>query len=315
MKTDNRTFHLIGGANIDISGKSCSPLRFYDSNPGRISVSFGGVARNIAHNLVNLGCRVRFLTAFGDDPLGVQCLNDCIRLNIDVSECLVIPKVPSSTYLAFLSDNGDMGCAISDMTILDHLSFDHIGSFLKKIGKNDILMVDTNLDAALIDFTVSNSDCLLVSDPISAAKAEKLKPHLGRLHVFKPNRIEAEILSSFRICDESSLLKAAQYFKAQGVEDILITLGEQGGLLGCSEGYFRYTHKKAKIINTTGAGDAFMAAYIAYLAEGPFEALRCAIAASIATCMCERTVEDKINHEYLSAIKSNYAIDIKEVKN
>jgi pseudouridine kinase len=314
MSFKDRTFHLIGGANIDISGKSCSPLRFHDSNPGRISVSFGGVARNIAHTLVNLGRRVRFLTAFGDDPLGLQCLEECRRLKMDVSDCIVVPGAASSTYLAVLSDNGDMGCAVSDMSILKSLKYDHILGFLNNTRKSDILTVDTNLDAPLIDFIVSNSHCLLVSDPISTVKAEKLKPHLGRLRVFKPNRMEAEVLSGLKICDESSLFKAAQYFRAQGVEDILITLGEQGGLLGCNEGFFRFTHKNADIVSTTGAGDAFMAAYISYLDEGPFEALRCAIAASIATCMCEKTVEDKINHEYLLSIKSNYMINIKEVK-
>jgi pseudouridine kinase len=315
MNFIDRTYHLIGGANIDISGKSLSPLRFHDSNPGRISVSFGGVARNIANTLVNLGRRVRFLTAFGDDPLGLQCLDECRRLKMDVSDCIVVPRASSSTYLAVLSDNGDMGCAVSDMSILKNLDHDHIFDFLKKTQKSDILAVDTNLDEATIDFIVSNSDCLLVSDPISTVKSEKLKPHLSRLCVFKPNRMEAEVLSGLKICDESSLLKAAQFFRMQGVKDILITLGEQGGLMGCDEGFFRYTHKKANIVNATGAGDAFMAAYIAYLEEGPFESLKFAIAASIATCMCERTVEDKINHEYLLTIKSNFAIDIKEVKN
>ncbi len=42
------TICVIGGANIDICGSSLEPLKNYDSNPGTIAVSYGGVGRNIA---------------------------------------------------------------------------------------------------------------------------------------------------------------------------------------------------------------------------------------------------------------------------
>ena len=44
--------YVIGGANIDIQGYSHKPLMFQDSNVGSVSYSYGGVARNIAENLV-----------------------------------------------------------------------------------------------------------------------------------------------------------------------------------------------------------------------------------------------------------------------
>ena len=50
---------VIGGVNIDIGGHSFQPLIPADSNPGKISVSLGGVGRNIAHNLSLLGTDVR----------------------------------------------------------------------------------------------------------------------------------------------------------------------------------------------------------------------------------------------------------------
>ena len=42
---------IIGGVNIDIGGISKAPLVPYDSNPGKVMISLGGVGRNIAHNL------------------------------------------------------------------------------------------------------------------------------------------------------------------------------------------------------------------------------------------------------------------------
>ncbi|MFN0194315.1 MAG: PfkB family carbohydrate kinase, partial [Aestuariivirga sp.] len=45
----------IGGANIDIKAKALGNVLPGTSNPGTVSVSPGGVARNIAHNLAVLG--------------------------------------------------------------------------------------------------------------------------------------------------------------------------------------------------------------------------------------------------------------------
>jgi pseudouridine kinase len=56
---------VIGGANVDIGGTPYNELIPEDSNPGRITVTFGGVGRNIAHNLANLGVNTKLITAVG----------------------------------------------------------------------------------------------------------------------------------------------------------------------------------------------------------------------------------------------------------
>ena len=57
---------IVGGVNVDIGGHSFAPLVDSDSNPGRVSMSLGGVGRNIAHNASLLGVDVRLLTAYGE---------------------------------------------------------------------------------------------------------------------------------------------------------------------------------------------------------------------------------------------------------
>ena len=63
---------VIGGVNVDIVGFPNSPLVAQDSNPGTIRVSFGGVGRNIAENIVKLGVPTKLLSAIGDDVFGQQ---------------------------------------------------------------------------------------------------------------------------------------------------------------------------------------------------------------------------------------------------
>ena len=61
---------VIGGANIDIHGRSNGKLRHKDSNPGTVHTSAGGVARNVAENLARLGVNTRLISAIGTDPHG-----------------------------------------------------------------------------------------------------------------------------------------------------------------------------------------------------------------------------------------------------
>ena len=61
---------VIGGINIDIEGCPRKALLPSDSNPGDISISFGGVGRNIVENGARLGADVGLISLTGEDFLG-----------------------------------------------------------------------------------------------------------------------------------------------------------------------------------------------------------------------------------------------------
>lgn len=60
----------IGAANVDICGRSKNPIIMADSNPGAMSISLGGVTRNICENLARLGGSVKLISALGSDLYG-----------------------------------------------------------------------------------------------------------------------------------------------------------------------------------------------------------------------------------------------------
>ena len=76
---------VVGGVNMDIGGTSWGPLVSEDSNPGMVTMSLGGVGRNIAHNLCLMGTDVHLLTAYGEDLYGQQIAASCSELGIDIS--------------------------------------------------------------------------------------------------------------------------------------------------------------------------------------------------------------------------------------
>ena len=62
--------YVIGGANIDLFAKSEKEILKSDKNPATISLSFGGVGRNIAENIVHLNEEVYFISLFANDFFG-----------------------------------------------------------------------------------------------------------------------------------------------------------------------------------------------------------------------------------------------------
>ena len=76
---------VVGGVNMDIGGRSDHALVPQDSNPGTVSMSLGGVGRNIAHNMSLLELDVRLLTVFGDDGNAQKIAASCGELGIDIS--------------------------------------------------------------------------------------------------------------------------------------------------------------------------------------------------------------------------------------
>ena len=88
---------VIGGANIDITATSRSQFVARDSNPGTVRLSFGGVGRNIAHNLTLLGDSVYFVTRFGGDAFGQMLQVSCREIGMDISLCETCPTATRIT--------------------------------------------------------------------------------------------------------------------------------------------------------------------------------------------------------------------------
>ena len=251
---------VIGGVNIDIGGRSIAPLVAGDSNPGRIRTSLGGVGRNIAHNLALLGAEVKLITALGADDGARRIEESCRALGIDLAESLHVAGEATSTYLFLADRNGDMALAMSDMTIYEHLTPEFLAGKLGVLNGAALVVLDTNLPEESIRYLAEHCTAPLFADPVSAAKAGKLRGVLGRLHTLKPNRMEAELLSGVTVTDEASLHRAAETLLATGLGRVFISLGADGVLAADHEEMLHLPNPRARMVNTTGCGDAFMAA-------------------------------------------------------
>ena len=292
---------VVGGVNVDIGGRPFGPLVSQDSNPGAVHSSLGGVGRNIAHNMALLGLDVRLVTAFGDDLNAQKLAASCGELGIDISQSPVIPGGRTSTYLFINNQGGDMALAVSDMEIYRHLTPRVLAQRQKLFSASQVLVIDTNIPEESIVWLAENAGVPIFADPVSTAKAAKLKPVLGRIHTLKPNRLEAELLSGVPITGEASLNRAADALLSTGLRRVFISLGGDGVFAADHNSRRHLSCLPANLINTTGCGDAFMSAIVwAYLQGTDLaDTARAGLAASAIAMEGEGTINPAMSENAL----------------
>ena len=253
---------VVGGVNMDIGGRSYAGLVMADSNPGTVTMSLGGVGRNIAHNLALLGTDVRLLTAFGDDLYGQKVSASCAELGIDARNALRVSGANTSTYLYIADPSGEMAVAMSDMAICDRINPEYLESNLPTLQNAQVVVADTNIPAESLVWLAENCRAPLFCDPVSTTKATKLKPILHKIHTLKPNRLEAELLSGVQIQSRSDAEKAVTVLLEQGVGRVFVSMGADGVLAAEADTRLWLPNMPGRMVNTTGCGDAFMAALV-----------------------------------------------------
>ncbi|NLX61954.1 MAG: winged helix-turn-helix transcriptional regulator [Tissierellia bacterium] len=302
---------VIGGANIDIQGFPYEKLSYRDSNPGTIKVSSGGVGRNIAENLAKLGVSVKLITAIGKDMYGNKLMEEAKKAGFDMLDSLILEGESTSSYISILDEEGDMVLAISHMDILDKISIDFIRDKHNIIENSSLLIVDTNIPRDVIEYiALTYKDKPIFLDTVSTTKAKKVKDIIGYFHTIKPNKIEAEILSGIKIEEEEDLIRVSEYFLGNGIKRVYISLGREGVFYNDGVKRGRLKGPKVEVVNTTGAGDAFVAA-LAYGYMNGYDIEECAkmgIASSILALIHEDTINPNMSIENIK----NYMKEVKK---
>ena len=292
---------VVGGANVDIGGRSLAPLVPGDSNPGRVGLSIGGVGRNIAHNLSLLGADVRMLTACGEDLYGQQRCTASSAAGIDMSHILKLRDERTSTYLYVTCPDGEMALAVSDMTICDRIDPDYLASHYALLQNARVIVCDANIPASSLHYLAEQFRAPIFCDPVSTAKAEKLRPILSRIHTLTPNRLEAELLSGVRIESRADAETAARALLDAGVQRVFLSLGGDGRYAATRQQSCWMDNLPCRMVNTTGCGDSAMAALVwAYLEGLSLEgSVRAALAAGSITIESPEPISPQMSADAL----------------
>lgn len=304
---------IVGGANLDIKGYSPNYIKG-SSSPGWIKESPGGVARNIAEDLALLGQEVVLLTAVSGDHFGEQLKEETKACGVDISHFKITPTQENKTgvYLAHLDQNGDLIGAVNDMRILKEIDSNYLNEKRKIIETSSMLIFDTNLEESAISFLLELSKdkkMTKIADAVSVEKALKLKNKLIYLDYLRANLDEIEVLLDLvkirnsekaQKMDTKARIQRLKefYFENENLPEMIISAGKNGVYyLSRDKEKVKAEHFKAveinneEIVETTGAGDALTAGFVAAIMNKASvkEAIELGIKASTLTVKSQLT--------------------------
>ena len=213
---------VIGGANVDITASSGEAFRLGDSNPGKVEVSWGGVGRNIAHNLALLGDEVQLLTIFGGGLFGPVIARACQDLGIGVSHSDIAPDGTNSFFVSINNADGEL------------------------VG----VVADANSSADALAWLIDHCRKPLFLDAVSVAKAGRIQEAVAMskkksFFALKCNAIENVALASVRGC--------RRRYVSVGAEGLKV---EENGRL------YEFPALPCLVRNVTGGGDALLAGIV-----------------------------------------------------
>ncbi len=275
------------------------------SNPGRIRSGWGGVARNIAENLANLGAEVYLVSAVGDDQVGHDLLAHLDRVGVDTSAMLVgMSGIHTPAYTAIYNAEGELWMAFDDMRATAQITPAYLELHSDVIAQAEMICLDANLvPATLVEvFRMAGEYKIPVCvDPTAALLASRFHPYLSQIKILTPDLNEAEALLQERLADADSRLQGVRRLAQMGVELAVITLGAEGLCYATSVESGRLPAFKIDVVDPVGGGDALTAAVVYSYLEGfsPLEAVRLGMAAAAQTLSCRDTVCSTLNLEML----------------
>lgn len=306
---NNDSYVLVIGASIvDIIGLGKKKYRQNDSIPGKIKISLGGVCRNIAENLARMEIDTQFISVLGNDDQGKSIIEHSKIVGYNMEHSLILEEACTPTYMAILNESGEMESAIVDMDCLDKLEYSFIDSKSEIIKGAEYVILDAD-NPDIMEYLLKkfSSDTRFILDPVSAVKAEKVKHLIEYFHTVKPNRHETEILCGFEIKSDKDLIKAGEHFINLGVENVFISLDQDGIFYMNKDEYGKMVAKNAIVKNVTGAGDSFVAGigygYINKLSMK--DTVKYAIAMSIITIAHEETIHPNMSIELVEEYIQN----------
>ena len=297
---------VIGSAGIDLVGRASRPLQPGTSNPGRLRLSHGGVARNVAENLARLGTEALLMSAVGDDAQGSQLLDRLRSAGVNVEHVLTVPGAATGAYLAVLKQDGGLHLGLDDMGVVAALTPDYLRERTDLFRQSALVFLDANLTPQTLAVAVQlarRHRVPVAADPTSASLAGNLATHLEHLWLITPNEAEAAVLCPLDVphADVSQALAAARHLVSLGVDIAMVTMAEFGVGYASAEGSGHLPALRTEVVDPTGAGDALTAAALFALLNGvPLdEAVRLGLSAAALTLRTPGTVAPDLSLELL----------------
>jgi len=263
---------IVGSSNID-------QIAYVDTTPhdgetvfgSKYQMGFGGKGANQAVMAGLMGAKTFMITCLGDDVYADMTIENYKDNGVNVD---YIQRVEGSSGVAPIwVDKTGQNRIIVISGANDHINAEKAIEDIDKISNLNFIIGQFEIPLEVTEkvfIHAKNKNIQTILNPAPAKiPSDRL---LQATDWFIPNEIEFETISGSSAFDDKNLLNYANSING----NLIVTLGDKGAAFISNNEIMKIEAPTVSAVDTTGAGDAFVGAFSAGLANGltPIEAIK-----------------------------------------
>lgn len=259
----------------------------------RITMNPGGDALNEALVLSALGKRVRLISRMGNDDAAEYLLGRCARAGVDTEFVTRVSGIDTGINVVLVDEAGERRFLTNRNGSLRKLERSDFTTEAMRGGNifcfaSIFVFPLLGVQEMTEIFRQAHENGMIVCADTTMPKhgemLEELAPMWQYVDYLFPNLEEARAITG-----KIEPLEMAQAFYHAGVKHVVLKCGKDGCLLYHAAGAERIPGYPAKCVDTTGAGDNFVAGFLCAMLDGKDD-LECARYANAVASVCVEQV-------------------------
>lgn len=279
---------VIGSTFVDIKGYPFGEYIPAGRNAGRVIEVHGGVCRNIAENIANVGMPSSIVTLLDESGTSTDVVN---RLEEHGCSTRYARRIEGGLglWLAIFDETGDVVASIARRPDLSEIECILEDDGDEIISQADAICIEIDIEEPILKrvLKLAKKHGKRVFSPVTNMTiGASRKELLNHVHCLVCNQQEAGILFGENYDDltpEEMAAKLVSKVKELGIPCMVVTMGAQGCVFVDADGTSGHCPaQKVDVVDTTGAGDALFSGVAVGLTSGKTLAEACEIGTGLA---------------------------------
>lgn len=230
----------------------------------------GGKGSNQAVAAKRANADVTFVTKIGSDSLGMEAQEFYRKEGLWGDTIKVSKDMSTGAALILVNENTSQNMIVVIGGACENFTEEEVTEVLNDVEKSDILLIQLETNLQPVGALLKHAKKHRVLTVLNPAPAQELDKELfSYVDMITPNETEAGFYTGVDVVDEETACRAARRFMEMGVGKVVITMGERGCyVMDGEDGRLIEAVNAGKVVDTTGAGDAFNGGFVAALSRG-----------------------------------------------
>jgi ribokinase len=262
---------VLGSLNMDLTLKVKKlPFRGETIYAQEFLKSPGGKGANQAIAAARFGANVKMIGQVGMDQYGEELIANLTVNQVDVSGIIKDAQFSTGIALITVDDIGSNTIVVfpgaNNSLTVERISMVEIK---KELSKAQAIISQLEIPLNIVEKVFETAKKCFIKTILNPSPICKLSNQiLKNTDCIVLNEVEAAVLSNHEVTNPAAAMQAAKILLQFGPQLIILTLGEQGAVFVSADESKYIPAFQIEAVDTTGAGDTFIAVFTTSWLEG-----------------------------------------------